>query len=92
MVVGPSGHGKSTTLASMIQYINTTQRRAILTIENPIEFVYKQKESYIRQRAMDIDTNTFSDAVSAALRSDSDIVMVGGDEFSTINTICPYSF
>ena len=85
LVVGPSGHGKSTTLAAMIEYINTTKKKMILTIENPIEFVYTPKESYIHQRAMNIDTHTFSDAVGAALRSDLDVVMVG--EMNSIESI-----
>jgi twitching motility protein PilT len=77
IVTGPTGSGKSTTLASMIDYINSTQRRHIITIEDPIEYVHKDKKSIINQRELGIDTKSFAGALRRALRQDPDIIMVG---------------
>jgi twitching motility protein PilT len=77
LVTGPTGSGKSTTLAAMVDYIN--QRRAchILTIEDPIEYVYKQKKAVIHQREVGDDVGTFSGALRSAMREDPDVILVG---------------
>lgn len=85
IVTGPTGSGKSTTLASMIDYINSSYRRHIVTIEDPIEYVHKDKMSIINQRELGIDTKTFSGALRRALRQDPDIIMVG--EMRDVETI-----
>lgn len=77
LVTGPTGSGKSTTLACMIERINKTSRRHVLTIEDPIEFVYKKKRSIIRQREVGRDTSTFQIALRQALRQDPDVIMIG---------------
>ncbi|MBU0699786.1 type IV pilus twitching motility protein PilT [bacterium] len=85
IVTGPTGSGKSTTLASMIDYINSSCRRHIVTIEDPIEYVHKDKMSIINQRELGIDTKTFAGALRRALRQDPDIIMVG--EMRDVETI-----
>ncbi len=77
LVTGPTGSGKSTTLASIIDHINIHQKRHIITIEDPIEFVYKDKNSLINQRAIGQDALNFSTALRAALREDPDVILVG---------------
>ncbi|CAN5846747.1 type IV pilus twitching motility protein PilT [soil metagenome] len=77
LVTGPTGSGKSTTLAALIDYINTNFNRHIITIEEPIEFVHRNKRSIITQREVPIQTPSFSDGLRAALREDADIVLVG---------------
>ena len=77
LVVGVTGSGKSTTLASMVNEINETQRKHIITIEDPIEFVHTNKLSIVQQRELGIDVRSFGDATRAALREDPDIVLVG---------------
>ncbi len=77
LVTGPTGSGKSTTLASIINEINKTQRKHIITIEDPVEFVYKDESSLINQRAIGQDAIDFSTALRAALREDPDIILVG---------------
>jgi twitching motility protein PilT len=77
LVTGPTGSGKSTTLAAIVDHINTNQCRHILTIEEPIEFVHPIKNSIIVQREVGIDANSFSDALIAAGRQDLDVVLVG---------------
>ncbi len=77
IVVGPVGQGKSTTLAAMIDRINETRTEHILTIEDPVEYLYKQKKSLIQQREVHIDTPDFKDALQAAFREDVDVIMVG---------------
>ena len=77
LVTGPTGSGKSTTLAAMIDYINTNKSEHILTIEDPIEFVHTSKQSVIHQRELGMDTRSFSNALRAALREDPDIILVG---------------
>lgn len=76
-VTGPTGSGKSTTLAAMIDYINETDRGHILTIEDPIEFVHKNKKSIVNQREVGNHTKSFKAALKAALREDPDIILVG---------------
>ncbi len=77
LVVGPVGQGKSTTLASMIELINTERMEHILTIEDPIEYIYEPKQSLIEQREVRIDTKDFPTALQSAFRQDIDVLMVG---------------
>lgn len=77
MVTGATGNGKSTTLAAMLQRINQTRRAHIVTIEDPIEFLFPKEKSLIIQREIGSDTGSFRDALKAALRQDPDIIMVG---------------
>ena len=85
LVTGPTGSGKSTTLAAMIDYINTNYTRHIITVEEPIEFVHRNKKSIITQREVPIQTSSFADGLRAALREDADIVLVG--EMRDLDTI-----
>ncbi len=85
LVTGPTGSGKSTTLAALIDYINTNYGRHIVTIEEPIEFVHQNKKSIITQREVPEHANTFSSGLKAALREDADIVLVG--EMRDLETI-----
>ena len=85
LVTGPTGSGKSTTLAALLDYINSNFRRHIITIEEPIEFVHRNKKSIITQREVPIQTPSFSDGLRAALREDADIVLVG--EMRDLETI-----
>ena len=77
LVVGPVGHGKSTTLASMVERINQTRAEHILTIEDPVEYVFTPKKSLIHQREVYIDTPDFHSALQSAFREDMDVIMVG---------------
>src|SRR3972149_4514381 len=77
LVTGPTGHGKSTTLAAMINEINMTKARHIITIEDPIEYVYPPGLSIISQREMHLDTHSWSVALRSVLREDPDVVLVG---------------
>lgn len=77
LVVGPVGQGKTTLLASMIESINKTRAEHIITIEDPIEYVFENKKSIIEQREVDIDTYTFHAGLRAAFRQDVDVIMVG---------------
>lgn len=77
LVTGPTGSGKSTTLASLIEEINTQTAKHIITIEEPIEYVYKSKKSRITQRAVGPDTQSFADGLKYALRQDPDVILVG---------------
>ncbi len=77
LVTGPTGSGKSTTLASIINHINEKQRKHIITIEDPIEFVYKDKNSLINQRAIGQDAVDFASSLRAALREDPDVILIG---------------
>jgi twitching motility protein PilT len=77
LVTGPTGSGKSTTLAALLDYININFNRHIITVEEPIEFVHRNKRSIITQREVPIQTPSFADGLRAALREDSDIVLVG---------------
>lgn len=85
LVVGPVGHGKSTTLAAMIDYINASRAEHILTIEDPIEYIYEQKRSVIDQREVRLDTDDFSNALRSMFREDVDVVLIG--EMRGIETI-----
>jgi len=77
VVTGPTGSGKSTTLAAMVDYVNETQRCHILTVEDPIEFVHTSKRSLINQREVGPHTQSFANALRAALREDPDVILVG---------------
>lgn len=77
LVVGPVGQGKSTTLAAMIDMINSTRKDHIVTIEQPIEYLHKEKQSIIDQREVSLDTNTFASALNSVFRQDVDVILVG---------------
>jgi twitching motility protein PilT len=77
LVTGPTGSGKSTTLAALVHHINQTRRKHILTIEDPIEFVHTPRKSLINQREIGLHTHCFADALRAALREDPDVILVG---------------
>ena len=86
LVTGPTGSGKSTTLASMVDYINKTTSRHIMTIEDPIEYVYPHNKAMIHQREVGKDVKSFATALRSALREDPDIILVGEmRDFETIS-------
>jgi twitching motility protein PilT len=85
LVTGPTGSGKSTTLAAMVDYINDTKYDHILTVEDPIEFVHESKKSLINQREVHRDTLGFNEALRSALREDPDVILVG--EMRDLETI-----
>jgi len=91
IVTGPTGHGKSTTIAALIEYINNQFARHIVTVEDPVEYVFKNKKSIISQREYGTDTLSFSRALRSALREDPDVVFVGEmrdiDTFEAVLTI-----
>jgi len=77
LVVGPVGHGKSTTLAAIIEYINATRPEHIITIEDPIEYIYEQKKSIIDQREVRMDTKNFVSGLQSMFRQDVDVALIG---------------
>lgn len=77
LITGPTGSGKTTTLASMLNYINETRREHIITIEDPIEYVYREKNALIHQREVGKDVPSFSSALRSSLREDPDVILVG---------------
>lgn len=77
LVTGPTGSGKSTTLAAMVDYVNKTRKDHIVTIEDPVEFVHENKKCLINQREVSSHTDSFKNALRAALRQDPDIILVG---------------
>jgi twitching motility protein PilT len=85
LVTGPTGSGKSTTLAAMIDYINSTRRDHIITSEDPIEFVHEHKKCIVNQREVGTSTRTFANALRSALREDPDVILVG--EMRDLETI-----
>jgi twitching motility protein PilT len=85
LVTGPTGSGKSTTLAAMLDKVNTERHDHIITIEDPIEFVHQNKSCLVNQREVHSDTKSFSDALRAALREDPDVVLIG--EMRDLETI-----
>jgi len=86
LVTGTTGSGKSTTLAAMIDYINTSRTSNIVTIEDPIEFLHRDKKSIVNQREIGSDTFSFGDALRSALRQDPDVILVGEmRDFETIS-------
>ena len=85
LVTGPTGSGKTTTLAALLDHINHTRSEHILTIEDPIEFVYQSDKSLVHQRQLNEDTRSFANALRAALREDPDVILVG--EMRDLETI-----
>jgi twitching motility protein PilT len=85
LVTGPSGSGKSTTLAAMLSHLNNTATRNVITIEDPIEFTFRNKKCLMRQRDLGDDTKSFSGAVIHALRHDADVIVIG--EMRDLDTI-----
>ena len=87
LVTGTTGSGKSTSLAAMIDYINSTRTEHIMTIEDPIEFLHRDKKSLVNQREVDVDTKSFALALRSALRQDPDVILVGEmRDYETIET------
>jgi twitching motility protein PilT len=87
LCTGTTGSGKTTTLAAMVDYINNSRGEHIMTIEDPIEFLHRDKKSIVNQREIDVDTRGFATALRAALRQDPDVVLVGEmRDFETIET------
>ena len=87
LVTGTTGSGKSTTLAAMIDYINSTRTEHIMTIEDPIEFLHRDRKSLINQREVEVDTKSFSTSLRSALRQDPDVILVGEmRDYETIET------
>lgn len=85
LVTGPTGSGKSTTLASLVDVINTNSNAHIITLEDPIEYLHHHKQSIVNQREIGLDTNTYSNALRAALREDPDVILLG--EMRDLDTI-----
>lgn len=85
LVTGTTGSGKSTTLAAIVDAINQTRNCHIVTIEDPIEFLHKDKESFVTQREVDVDTRSFAEALRGSLRQDPDVILVG--EMRDLETI-----
>jgi twitching motility protein PilT len=85
LVTGTTGSGKSTTLAAMVDHINSTRNSHIVTVEDPIEFLHKDKKSFITQREIDVDTRSFAEALRGSLRQDPDVILVG--EMRDLETI-----
>ena len=85
LVTGPTGSGKSTTLAAMIDYINSNRSKHIITLEDPIEYLHSHKKSVVNQREIGVDTSSFADGLRASLRQDPDIILVG--EMRDLETI-----
>ncbi|REJ78864.1 MAG: type IV pilus twitching motility protein PilT [Acidobacteria bacterium] len=85
LVTGTTGSGKSTTLAAMVDHINNSRNCHIVTIEDPIEFLHKDKQSYVTQREVDVDTRNFAEALRGSLRQDPDVILVG--EMRDLETI-----
>ncbi|RSL32625.1 type IV pilus twitching motility protein PilT [Salibacterium salarium] len=85
LVTGPTGSGKSTTLASMIDYVNQTMKRHIITLEDPIEYLHKHQRSLVDQREIGFDTQNFANGLRSCLRQDPDIILVG--EMRDLETI-----
>src|SRR5262245_41581468 len=87
LCTGTTGSGKSTTLAAMLDYINSTRTEHVMTIEDPIEFLHRDKKSLVNQREIDVDTRAFSGALRSALRQDPDVILVGEmRDYETIET------
>jgi twitching motility protein PilT len=87
LCTGTTGSGKSTTLAGMIDYINTTRTEHVMTIEDPIEFLHRDKKSLVNQREVEVDTKSFAQALRSALRQDPDVILVGEmRDYETIET------
>jgi len=85
LITGPSGSGKSTTLAAMLRHLNENARKNVITIEDPIEFIFRNKKCLIRQRDLGDDTKSFATAVIHALRHDADVIVIG--EMRDLDTV-----
>jgi len=85
LVTGTTGSGKSTTLAAMIDQINSSRTEQVITIEDPIEFLHRDKKSFVNQREVEVDTKSFGEALRSALRQDPDVILVG--EMRDLETI-----
>ncbi|MFQ5814041.1 MAG: type IV pilus twitching motility protein PilT [Anaerolineae bacterium] len=85
LVTGPTGCGKSTTLAAMLDYLNERERRRVVTIEDPIEYLFRDKQCFITQRELGADTKAFANALKRSLRQDPDVILVG--EMRDLETI-----
>ncbi|MFQ5696630.1 MAG: type IV pilus twitching motility protein PilT, partial [Terriglobia bacterium] len=85
LVTGTTGSGKSTTLAAMVDRINSSRPDHVITIEDPIEFLHRDKKGFVNQREVEVDTSTFASALRAALRQDPDVILVG--EMRDLETI-----
>lgn len=85
LVTGTTGSGKSTTLSAIVDHINETRNCHIVTVEDPIEFLHKDKQSFITQREVDVDTRSFAEALRGSLRQDPDVILVG--EMRDLETI-----
>jgi twitching motility protein PilT len=87
LCTGTTGSGKSTSLAAMLDYINSTRTEHMITVEDPIEFLHRDKKSIVNQREIDVDTHSFAGALRAALRQDPDVILVGEmRDYETIET------
>src|SRR5713101_8071445 len=87
LVTGTTGSGKSTCLAAMIDYINSTRTEHVMTVEDPIEFLHRDKKSLVNQREVEVDTKSFAGALRSALRQDPDVILVGEmRDYETIET------
>lgn len=91
LVVGPTGHGKSTALAALIDYINKNRAEHILTIEDPVEFIFQPAKSIVNQREVNVDTPSFAQSLKSSLREDCNVILVGEmrdlESISTVITI-----
>lgn len=85
LVTGPTGHGKSTTLAACIQHINLMRKEHIITIEDPVEYIYRSENSIVHQREVGSDTDSFGEALKRVLRQDPDVILIG--EMRDLETI-----
>ncbi len=87
LVTGTTGSGKSTSLAAMIDYINSTRAEHVMTVEDPVEFLHRDKKAIVNQRELEVDTRSFSTALRAALRQDPDVILVGEmRDYETVET------
>src|SRR6476469_3966721 len=87
LVTGTTGSGKSTTLAAMIDYINSTRQAHVMTVEDPIEYLHRDNQSIVNQRELSVDTPSFAHALRSALRQDPDVILVGEmRDFETVET------
>ena len=77
LVTGPTGSGKSTTLAALVDHVNATRAAHVMTIEDPIEFLHRDNRAIVSQREVAVDTRSFAHAVRSALRQDPDVILVG---------------
>lgn len=80
LITGPTGSGKSTTIASLIDYININYPKHIITIEDPVEFIFNNRKCIVSQRQIGVDTKSFPDGVKYALRQDPDVIFIEKSE------------